>query len=48
MIRRYLEPALDTCSSAVRCGRSPAQAGSRCKEEHDHGVRFTVVRLEPA
>jgi hypothetical protein len=33
MIRRRVWPAVDACSDAVRGGRSPAQAGSRCKED---------------
>lgn len=33
MIRRPVWPELDACSYAVLGGRSPAQAGSRCKEE---------------
>jgi hypothetical protein len=33
MIRRRVGPVLDACSYAVLGGRSPAQAGSRCKEE---------------
>jgi hypothetical protein len=33
MIRRGIQAACDTCSFAVLGGRSPAQAGSRCKEE---------------
>jgi hypothetical protein len=34
MIRRYIRDAFDPGSFAVLGGRSPAQAGSRCKEEH--------------
>jgi hypothetical protein len=37
MIRRDIPPALDACSRARLGGRSPAQAGSRCLEEHDSG-----------
>jgi hypothetical protein len=33
MIRRGIRPPFDACSFAVDGGRSPAQAGSRCKEE---------------
>ncbi len=45
MSRRRIEPTLDTYSCAVRSGRSPAQAGARCKEEHEiKGVSFTVAR----
>jgi hypothetical protein len=34
MIRHANTLALDPCSLAVLAGRSPAQAGSRCPEEH--------------
>jgi len=34
MSRRRIGAALDACSFAALAGRSPAQAGSRCKEEH--------------
>jgi len=34
MIRRRIGPTLDACSFAALGGRSPAQAGSRCMEEH--------------
>lgn len=34
MIRRDNELSYDADSRAVLGGRSPAQAGSRCKEEH--------------
>ena len=37
MTRRHLKPALAACSYAVFGGRSPAQAGSRCKDEHREG-----------
>src|SRR5688500_14117285 len=33
--------------SAVHGGRSPAQAGSRCLEEHGGGISCTVVASEP-
>ena len=36
-----------TSISAVRGGRSPAQAGSRCLEDPEGGVRVAVVRSEP-
>ena len=37
---------LATFILAVRGGRSPAQAGSRCLEDLKEGVRGTVVRSE--
>ena len=40
MIRRDIRPPLDAGSRAVFGGRSPAQAGSRCLEEHESGDHF--------
>jgi len=40
MIRRHSRTPLDACSCAGLGGRSLAQAGSRCKEEHESGGQF--------